>query len=383
MNMNKLVKKAWGLFAIGALCLSVTGCSSDDEPSVLENVTADGSSFQLNEAGEVSLQFTVSPENASIDNVALVGGAEAFELGNPTSAGNGKWAVNLKAKDFAQIGASNTVSLQIAQAGGIQKEVTFNVEDPFSIDGKYELSNPRAFNYYGLEEDHKYATGLPIQIIAKNSGDLASIDSKKIKVIDGVTSQGVSVDYFVTVPMAGDAVGVVLKVDPEKLEALKTAVPTYTTLSFIVVLTSDNGRMARLNLSAMTCNPQGSPIEDAQLAVTSAELANPDFEKTVSLDVTSKLRHIGVMNLTNDVVIEEIGLMNEKGELVEESSILPIFNTSADGKMMCEFTLDGNSNTNLAPGTYTYVERFHDTVTIGGEKYTTVCADLKFKIEIK
>ena len=99
--------------------------------------------------------------------------------------------------------------------------------------------------------------------------------------------------------------------------------------------------------------------------------------------MTSKLRHIGVMNLTNDVVIEEIGLMNEKGELVEESSILPIFNTSADGKMMCEFTLDGNSNTNLAPGTYTYVERFHDTVTIGGEKYTTVCADLKFKIEIK
>lgn len=104
MNMNKLVKKAWGLFAIGALCLSVTGCSSDDEPSVLENVTADGSSFQLNEAGEVSLQFTVSPENASIDNVALVGGAEAFELGNPTSAGNGKWAVSLNAKDFAQIG---------------------------------------------------------------------------------------------------------------------------------------------------------------------------------------------------------------------------------------------------------------------------------------
>lgn len=95
--------------------VALSACSSDDEPAVLEGVAADGSSFPLNEAGEVSLQFTVTPADALISNATLVAGTEAFEVGNLTSAGNGKWAVSLKAKDFAQIGADNAVSLQVAQ----------------------------------------------------------------------------------------------------------------------------------------------------------------------------------------------------------------------------------------------------------------------------
>lgn len=51
--------------------------------------------------------------------------------------------------------------------------------------------------------------------------------------------------------------------------------------------------------------------------------------------------------------------------------------------MICEFSIFGDSETHLEPGTYTWVQRFHDSVTVGGVKYTTVCADLKFKVEIK
>ena len=66
--------------------VALSACSSDDEPAVLESVAADGSSFPLNEAGEVSLQFTVTPADALISNATLVAGTEAFEVGDLTSA---------------------------------------------------------------------------------------------------------------------------------------------------------------------------------------------------------------------------------------------------------------------------------------------------------
>lgn len=364
--------------------VALSACSSDDEPAVLEGVAADGSSFPLNEAGEVSLQFTVTPADALISNATLVAGTEAFEVGNLTSAGNGKWAVSLKAKDFAQIGADNAVSLQVAQTDGIQKEVVFNVEDPFSIEDKFELNAPRAFDYYGIEPDHTYETGLPIQILAKEAGDLALISNDVIKVTNSSLSQDVSADYFVTLPLTGDAVGKVLKVNPEKLDALKDIIHTYSPLSFWVVLTSNHGRITHLPLSVAARNPDGAPVEDAQLSVTLAELSNPDFKKTVNLDITSKLRHLGVTSISSPgSMIEEIGLFNDKGALMDESSMVPMYQEVADGKMICEFSIFGDSETHLEPGTYTWVQRFHDSVTVGGVKYTTVCADLKFKVEIK
>lgn len=364
--------------------VALSACSSDDEPSILEGVAADGSSFQLNESGEVSLQFTVTPADAHIDNVALAAGTDAFEVGNLTSAGNGKWAVSLKAKDFAQIGATNVVSLMAAQTDGIQKEVVFNVEDPFSIEDKFELNAPRAFDYYGIEPDHMYETGLPIQILAKEAGDLALISNDGIKVTNSSLSQDVSADYFVTLPLTGNAVGKVLKVNPEKLDALKNIIHTYSLLSFWVVLTSNHGRITHLPLSVVACNPDGAPVEDAQLSVTLAELSNPDFKKTVNLDITSKLRHLGVTSISSPgSMIEEIGLFNDKGELMDESSMVPMYQEAADGKMICEFSIFGDSEAHLEPGTYTWVQRFHDAVTVGGVKYTTVCADLKFKVEIK
>lgn len=364
--------------------VALSACSSDDEPAVLEGVTADGSSFMLNETGEVSLQFTVTPADAFISYVTLAGGTEAFEIGKLTSAGNGKWAVSLKAKDFAQIGAGNVVSLQVAQTDGIQKEVAFNVEDPYSIEDKFELNSPRAFDYYGIEPDHTYETGLPIQILAKEVGDLSLISDDGIKITNSTLSQAVSADYFVALPLTGDAVGKVLKVNPEKLDELKNIIHTYSPLSFWVVLTSKYGRITHLPLSFAACNPNGAPVEDAQLTVTLAELSNPDFKKTVNLDVTSKLRHLGLTSVSSPgAMIEEIGLFNDKGELMDESSIVPMYQESADGKMICDFSFFGDSETHLVPGAYTWVQRFHDSVTVGGVKYTTVCADLKFKVEIK
>lgn len=379
------LKNVWAIALLMIMGIAVSSCSSDDEPAVLEGVHVDASSFQLNEAGEATVEFTVSPTNALVDNVVVVNGTETFEVVSTTLTGNGKWAVDLKAKDLANVRANNNVTIQIAQNGGISKEIRFNIADPFSISGKFEVSNPREFNYYGVEADHKFETGLPFVVTAKKEGDLAMLDAAATKVTNGVTAQPVSASNFVITQMKGDEFGYLLRVNPEKLADVQAAIPTYQTINFSIVLSSKNGRTDVLQLSAAACAPKATPVEDAQLTATSSELGNPEFEKTVPLDVTSKLRHIGVAALTGqgDVTIEEVGLMNDKGEPVEEATFTPTYKTGEDGKMICDFMISGSSQYPIASGTYTWVQRFHVSVTIGGIKYQTVCADLSYKFIVK
>lgn len=379
----KLLSKFVTLAAAVAVSVSLASCGDgNDEPAVLEGVKADASSFQLNEAGEATVEFTVSPTDASIDNVALVG-SDAFELIGKKSVGNGKWAVNLKVTDFADVKASNTVCLQIAQAGGVQKEITVNLEDSYSIDGKFALDHPRAFNYYGIGKGHQYETGLPVVVTAENGGNLANISD--IKIINGVTSQKVGVDYFVAVKLENGLTGVELKVNPEKLDELKTLVPTYTTLELYAVLTSNNGRVARLLLSAMACAPEGTPVVNDQLTVTATEIVDPKFSKDVTIDVTSMLKRLGVMNLkgSGEVSTEELGLFNETGQEVEEQSFIPILSEDSNGNIICQFSISGSDENNLTAGTYMYKERFHVNYIYGGVKFQTVCADLEYQVVIK
>ena len=383
MRKKILLKNAWAMALFMVMGIAVSACSNDDEPAVLEGVKADASSFQLNEDGEVTVEFTVSPANASVDNVTLLGN-DAFQLVGKTSAGNGKWIVSMKATDFAKVGASNDVTLQVAQPGGIQKEVSFKVEDPYSIIGKFGLDHPRGFNYYGIEQGHTYDPGLPVVVSAEKSSDLSMISD--IKIINGVTSQKVGVEYFVAVKIENRQKGVVLKVNPEKLAELKKLVPTYTTLDFVVVLTSDNGRVANLPLSAMTCAPETSPVVDDQLTVTAAQIMNPDFDKTVRIDLTTKLRHIGVMGMNpgdGNVRIEGVGLFNEAGEKVEQQSLIALIAPDSQGNMTCDFTFIGDDEYILKPGNYTYVQGFHVDYIYGGVKYETVCAELKYQFVIK
>lgn len=384
MKKTFFLKNAWAVVLLMFMGFAAQSCSDDDAPAVLEGVKADASSFQLNEAGEATVEFTVSPADASIDNVALVG-SDAFHLVGKTSAGNGKWTVSMKAADFTKVGASNAVTLQVAQSGGIQKEITFNVDDPYSIDGKFALDHPRAFDFYGIEEGHTYETGLPVVITAENGGDLSAISD--IKIVNGVTSQNVGADYFVAVKMENGLTGVELKANPEKLTELKDLIPTFTTLEFNAVLTSSNGRVTSLLLSAIACAPEGTPVVDDQLTATVAEITDADFSKDVSIDLTSKLRHIGVMGMEpgdGNVVYEEVGLFNEAGEKVQQESFLVLVGPNNEGKMICSFTLMGDDEYKLQPGTYTYVQRFHVTYSYGsGIKFQTVCADLKYQVVIK
>lgn len=378
-------KNLWAMLSLVIMGCALSACSDDDEPSVLEAVTPAAASCQLNEAGEATLQFTVSPADASVDNVTLAAGADVFEITGKNSAGNGKWAVSLKATDLAKVGATNAVSLQVAQAGGARKEISFSIDDPYTIEGKFALDHPRAFDYYGIEKDHQYETGLPVIVTAENESDLAQISS--ILLINGATSQNVGMEYFATKTLGDGLKGVEIKVNPEKLTELKDLVPTFTTLDLIAVLTSRNGRVANLILSAAACAPEGKPVVNDELTATVAEITDPDFSKNVKIDVTSNLRHIGVMTLdmigVGEILIEEIGLFDEAGQAVEDESFVPMYTQDSNGNMICDFGIYGSDEDKLSAGTYTFTQRFHVTYKYGDVKFQTVCANLKFQIVIK
>jgi len=136
-------------------------CSDDDAPAVIEAAQPTASAYELNEAGEVALEFEVVPGDAQVDEVTIVGGNSAFESKGFTPKGNGKWLLNAKVTDFTQIKQDNAITLSVGQTGGASSEVMLTVIDPYTIENKFQLEQPKGFNYYSADKENLYATGPP------------------------------------------------------------------------------------------------------------------------------------------------------------------------------------------------------------------------------
>lgn len=276
MRKNYLWRNVSALLVAGCICCAMLSCSDDDTPATIEAAQPSASAYELNEAGDVVLEFEVIPENAQVDEVKIIGENGAFEAKDFISKGGGKWLLNASVTDFTQIKQENTVTLSVRQTGGTASEVEFVVTDPYAIENKFTLAHPRGFNYYSAKEPW-YETSLPVVITSQNQEDLAMIERKNIKVVDGTVSDKVGIAHFLMIPMA-DEIGFFLKPRPSKLEEVKNAIPTYSTLDFNVQLTSKNNRVAILPLKATACAPQAT-VEDDALTLSQTDLLNPDSKR--------------------------------------------------------------------------------------------------------
>ena len=217
---------------------------------------------------------------------------------------------------------------------------------------------------------------------AEKQEDLALIDSKNIKVVDGAVSHKVGAVHFNIIPMTEET-GFTLNVNPEKLEEVQEAIPTYSTLDFNVQLTSKNSRVASLPLTVTACAPQAT-VEDDALTLSRSDLGNPDFEKGFDIDVTHKLRQMGILEKSG-FKVKSLGLLDENGKSVDDG---PFIETQleimdAEGNTKCSVSLTGDARYNYAPGTYYYVLRCRQPWECNGKTYNPSCANLKFKIVIK
>ncbi|WP_061435111.1 hypothetical protein [Bacteroides intestinalis] len=382
MRICNLWRNVSVLLVAGCICCAMPSCSDDDAPAVIEAAQPCASAYELNEVGDVALEFEVIPENAQVDEVKIIGENRAFEAKGFTSKGGGKWLLNARVTDFTQIKQENTVILSVRQTGGAASEVELVVTDPYTIENKFTLANPKGFNYYSADKENLYETGLPVVIAAEKQEDLALIDSKNIKVVDGAVSHKVGAVHFNIIPMTEET-GFTLNVNPEKLEEVQEAIPTYSTLDFNVQLTSKNSRVASLPLTVTACAPQAT-VEDDALTLSRSDLGNPDFEKGFDIDVTHKLRQMGILEKSG-FKVKSLGLLDENGKSVDDG---PFIETQleimdAEGNTKCSVSLTGDARYNYAPGTYYYVLRCRQPWECYGKTYNPSCANLKFKIVIK
>jgi len=382
MRICNLWRNVSVLLVAGCICCAMPSCSDDDAPAVIEAAQPCASAYELNEVGDVALEFEVIPENAQVNEVKIIGENRAFEAQGFTSKGGGKWLLNAKVTDFTQIKQENTVILSVRQTGGAASEVELVVTDPYTIENKFTLANPKGFNYYSADKENLYETGLPVVIAAEKQEDLALIDSKNIKVVDGAVSHKVGAVHFNIIPMTEET-GFTLNVNPEKLEEVQEAIPTYSTLDFNVQLTSKNSRVASLPLTVTACAPQAT-VEDDALTLSRSDLGNPDFEKGFDIDVTHKLRQMGILEKSG-FKVKSLGLLDENGKSVDDG---PFIETQleimdAEGNTKCSVSLTGDARYNYAPGTYYYVLRCRQPWEYNGKTYNPSCANLKFKIVIK
>ena len=382
MRICNLWRNVSVLLVAGCICCAMPSCSDDDAPAVIEAAQPCASAYELNEVGDVALEFEVIPENAQVNEVKIIGENRAFEAQGFTSKGGGKWLLNARVTDFTQIKQENTVILSVRQTGGAASEVELVVTDPYTIENKFTLANPKGFNYYSADKENLYETGLPVVIAAEKQEDLALIDSKNIKVVDGAVSHKVGAGHFNIIPMTEET-GFTLNVNPEKLEEVQEAIPTYSTLDFNVQLTSKNSRVASLPLTVTACAPQAT-VEDDALTLSRSDLGNPDFEKGFDIDVTHKLRQMGILEKSG-FKVKSLGLLDENGKSVDDG---PFIETQleimdAEGNTKCSVSLTGDARYNYAPGTYYYVLRCRQPWEYNGKTYNPSCANLKFKIVIK
>ena len=382
MRICNLWRNVSVLLVAGCICCAMPSCSDDDAPAVIEAAQPCASAYELNEVGDVALEFEVIPENAQVNEVKIIGENRAFEAQGFTSKGGGKWLLNARVTDFTQIKQENTVILSVRQTGGAASEVELVVTDPYTIENKFTLANPKGFNYYSADKENLYETGLPVVIAAEKQEDLALIDSKNIKVVDGAVSHKVGAVHFNIIPMTEET-GFTLNVNPEKLEEVQEAIPTYSTLDFNVQLTSKNSRVASLPLTVTACAPQAT-VEDDALTLSRSDLGNPDFEKGFDIDVTHKLRQMGILEKSG-FKVKSLGLLDENGKSVDDG---PFIETQleimdSEGNTKCSVSLTGDARYNYAPGTYYYVLRCRQPWECNAKTYNPSCANLKFKIVIK
>ena len=230
MKRSNLWRSVSALLMAGCICCTMPSCSDDDAPAVIEAAQPTASAYELNEAGEVALEFEVVPGDAQVDEVTIVGGNSAFESKGFTPKGNGKWLLNAKVTDFTQIKQDNAITLSVGQTGGASSEVMLTVIDPYTIENKFQLEQPKGFNYYSADKENLYATGLPVALKPLLPENLDLIDTENIKVVDGTPSHPIGVAHFIKTPLEGE-VGFTLRINPEKLEEVQKAIPTFSPTS--------------------------------------------------------------------------------------------------------------------------------------------------------
>ena len=374
---------------------TLSSCSDDDAPIPIERGEMGTGTFELDEAGKVTIEFNMMPAEAEAKEVEITGKEGVFRTIGIAPQGNGKWQAKLEVANFAQLNESEELTITVHQPDGTTLTTGCTVFDPYSLHGKFTLIHPQGFSFYSIDPDQSLHIGLPVLVEAADKENRALIKSKNIKVVDGEPSASkVGIDHFLAIPMTEDWTGFYLKTKPTKLDEVKQAITVFDKLHFNVILASENGRVTTLPLDAFACTPQGT-FEDEQLTLSKTDLDNPEFEKVLELDVTYPMRQMGFTGIgtgTGTTLHDQvIGLINEQGEKMDYSPVLwSAIHHEGFKEYSCWISFTGNDQEECQPGTYYLVLRLSNWWEYNRPddwynefSHLTACAEFRIKVVIK
>lgn len=372
------------LLAAGILSITFTACGNEDENQPAPALKSIGMNHvsPLTEEGVLSATFNVEPADARVGKATIDN--KGFTVENIESKGNGEWEVIAKVVDFGYIKASQPVTLTVTQPDGIQAETQMTVEDPFAVDGKYQLVFPHSYSVCSIETGKPI--GLPLIVTAKNEADLKEISDFKFANKEGLVVNGFSADWFKLEPMK-DETGVFLVAKQEAIDKLKEQKIPQQLYVFNLVIICKNGRAQITPLEGIYASYPEQTLQNEDLFITLKELADPNFEKEVSFDATSVMARLGYNSKYKDwdvVKATEKGTFDENGQLLEgENFIVPIIWSKTDKTFTGTVSLFGQENAPFKPGVYFYVSRFSFDWEYNGKTYPRIDADLRYQITIR
>ena len=375
MQVKDFLKSGACLLLASALVCNFVGCSDDEGPALLEGITVTSAGFNLDESGNATLEFTVTPENAQVDEVELTP-ADVFEVTGLTSVGGGVWQVAIRATNLSLVAATQSVMLSASQNGVPLATADVAINDPYALDGVYEIAYPATYSY--VLADNGNVNSLPIVITSDDTYAMELLSDVRIEV-GGNSNLGDSDFEF-------DGTSIVLTSDAlSQLEGNQQA----RSLRGDFLLEGMLGRVARVPFSLHACPPEVLSSKEG-LSVSAADLGNPDFSRAeVVDDIASALNRVGLYNGSGvaydyeTVEVSNLGLFDEEGNEVSGADFFSaelIWDYNGAPAMMASFR--GTSAT-VPTGVYYYVIHIVDNWNYNNQTYPRINANLRIPVNVQ
>lgn len=382
MQVKDFLKSGACLLLASALVCNFVGCSDDEGPALLEGITVTNAGFDLDESGNATLEFTVTPENAQVDEVELTP-ANVFEVTGLTSVGGGVWQVAIRATNLSLVAATQSVMLSASQNGVPLATADVTINDPYTLDGLYEVAYPATYSY--AIAGRGSANRLPVVV----TSDDASAMSQFLGInwdLDESQSDFNDDDFVTETSSGGTSTSFLLTPDVLiQLEGNQQAL----SLEGDFLLEGMQGRRARVPFSLHACPPEVLSSREG-FSVSAADLGNPDFSRAeVVDDIAGALNRVGLYNGSGvaydyeTVEVSNLGLFDEEGNEVSGADFFSaelIWDYNGAPAMMASFR--GTSAT-VPTGVYYYVIHIVDNWNYNNQTYPRINANLRIPVNVQ
>ncbi len=382
--MNKNVSTLCrSLFIAAAMLAGFTACSDDDEPAILADISMNATAFDLDQAGNATIEFTVEPADAEVAGVDVqLNNGQSLTASGLTAVGAGVWRIGVQVADVKSFGASQYGTLTARQTDGTSVQTSFVLADPFAVpEDAFHAHYPYTVSW--CDAATQTAMRLPIILSGEgaNVGDIADAQllldssSPRLNSSDLVFGKSATGEYG-------------LFLDQKKVDSQWAEHPEqYFSVNAHIELTMKSGRVAHVPLNFMFSAPQATYKNEA-LSFNASDIGTTGYETELTLtEAVQTWRRIGFYDgpgedYSGTMDFTDYGFFaGDDGMRVDDGDFffaMPDLQNEAD-----EIMVSGDITYVYIPGVYHYVYHMKADWEYGGKTYERIRADFRYEVTLK